>query len=146
VTGALNSTKHNVEVLSELLLADSLLSQNMLETNLQAFTVAEILLNEDSTQGDFYSLRGLAYFQRAQLQHNSNKILEKSKQDLIKATELNNINIDYIAKAYMALSDIYLLNNDLQNADKSIRKSLRANKRIEGVVARLRNINKIKLQ
>ena len=146
VTGALNSTKHNVEVLSELLLADSLLSQNMLETNLQAFTVAEILLNEDSTQGDFYSLRGLAYFQRAQLQNNSNKILEKSKQDLIKATELNNINIDYIAKAYMALSDIYLLNNDLQNADKSIRKSLRANKRIEGVVARLRNINKIKLQ
>ena len=46
----------------------------------------------------------------------------------------------------MALSDIYLLNNDLQSAEEAIKKAHRANKRIEGVVERLKNINKIKLQ
>ena len=46
----------------------------------------------------------------------------------------------------MALSDIYLLSNDLQNADRAIKRALRANRRIEDVVEKLKNINKIKLQ
>ena len=146
ITGELSSTKHSLDVLKDLNIADSLLKQNKMETNLDAFTISEILINEDSTQGDYYSLRGLAYFQRAQLQNNAKEIMEKSKQDLIRATESRNINVDYIAKAYMILSDIYLFNEDLQNADRAIKKALRANKRIEGVVKKLKNINKIKLQ
>ena len=145
VTGELHSTKHNEEILQELLLADSLLTQNKMEANLEVYTLSDILINEDSTQGDFYSLRGRAYFQRAQLQNNSKEIIEKSKQDLIRATKSNNINIDYIAKAFITLSDIYLLNNDLQNADASIKKALRANRKIAGGLAKMRNINKIKL-
>tara|TARA_B110001454_G_scaffold90449_1_gene86264 strand:- start:735 stop:1193 length:459 start_codon:yes stop_codon:yes gene_type:complete len=145
VTGELHSTKHNEEILQELLLADSLLTQNKMEANLEVYTLSDILINEDSTQGDFYSLRGRAYFQRAQLQNNSKEIIEKSKQDLIRATKSNNINIDYIAKAFITLSDIYLLNNDLQNAGASIKKALRANRKIAGGLAKMRNINKIKL-
>ena len=145
VTGELSSTKHSIDVLKDLNIADSLLKQNKMETNLDAFTISEILINEDSTQGDYYSLRGLAYFQRALLQNDSKEIIEKSKQDLIRATKSNNINIDYIAKAFITLSDIYLLNNDLQNADASIKKALRANRKIAGGLAKMRNINKIKL-
>ena len=146
VTGELSSTKHSIDVLKDLNIADSLLKQNKMETNLDAFTISEILINEDSTQGDYYSLRGLAYFQRAQLHNNSKEIIEKSKQDLIRATKYNNINVDYIAKSYMILSDIYLNKNELQKADRFIKKALRANKRIEGIRDRFRNINRIKLQ
>jgi hypothetical protein len=71
VTGELHSTKHNEEVLFELILADSLLLQHTLSENLEAITTADILLNADSLQGDFYSLRGLAYFQRAKLLNGS---------------------------------------------------------------------------
>ena len=56
-----------------------------MKTNLDAFTISEILINEDSTQGDYYSLRGMAYFQRAKLLDDSKEIIEKSKQDLIRA-------------------------------------------------------------
>ena len=146
VTGELNSTKHTADILKELTLADSLLKQNNIEANLDAYTISEILINEDSTQGDFYCLRGMAYFQRAKFQNNSKEILDKSQKDLKKATSSNNINIDYIARAYMTLSDIFLLNNDLQNADRAIKRALRANKRIDGVIDKLKNINKIKLQ
>ena len=146
VTGELNSTKHTADILKELTLADSLLKQNNIEANLDAYTISEILINEDSTQGDFYCLRGRAYFQRAKFKNNSKEILDKSRKDLKKATSSNNINIDYIARAYMTLSDIFLLNHDLQNADRAIKRALRANKRIDGVIDKLKNINKIKLQ
>ena len=79
-------------------------------------------------------------------QNNSKEILDKSQKDLKKATSSTNINIDYIARAYMTLSDIFLLNHDLQNADRAIKRALRANKRIDGVIDKLKNINKIKLQ
>jgi len=146
VTGELNSTKHNEEILRELLLADSLLLQNTLSENLEVITTADILLNEDSLQGDFYSLRGMAYFQRAQLLNESTEMMVKSKKDLTRAVASLNINVDYIARAYMALSDIYLGKNELQKADQTIKKALRANKRIKGVREKLKNINRLKLQ
>ena len=146
VTGELHSTKHNEEVLRELLLADSLLLQNTLSENLEVITTADILLNEDSLQGDFYSLRGMAYFQRAKLWKESAKMMVKSEKDLTQAVASLNINVNYIARAYMTLSDIYLGKNELQKADRAIKKALRANKRIEGIRDRFRNINRIKLQ
>ena len=146
VTGELHSTKHNEDILRDLLLADSLLSQNTLSGNLEVITTADILLNEDSLQGDYYSLRGMAYFQRAKLLNNSAEMIIKSEIDLNQAIESNNININYIARAYITLSDIYLSKNELQKADRAIKKALRANKRIKGVREKLRNINRIILQ
>ena len=146
VTGELHSTKHNEEILQELLLADSLLLQNTLTENLEVITTADILLNEDSLQGDFYSLRGMAYFQRAKLLDESAEMIIKSETDLNQAVASLNININYIARAYMTLSDIYLSKNELQKADRAIKKALRANKKIEGIRDRFRNINRIKLQ
>jgi len=146
VTGELNSTKHNEEILQELLLADSLLLQNTLTENLEVITTADILLNEDSLQGDFYSLRGMAYFQRAKLLNDSAELMVKSEKDLTQAVASLNINVNYIARAYMTLSDIYLRKNELQKADRAIKKALRANKKIEGIRDRFRNINRIKLQ
>ena len=127
-------------------MADSLLLQNTLSENIEVITTADILLNEDSLQGDFYSLRGMAYFQRAQLLNESAEMIIKSETDLNQAVASLNININYIARAYMTLSDIYLGKNELQKADRAIKKALKANKRIEGIRDRFRNINRIKLQ
>jgi len=146
VTGDLQSTKHSEDILIELIIADSLLLQNTLSENLEVITTADILINEDSLQGDFYSLRGMAYFQRAKLLNESAEMMFKSEEDLTQAVASLNININYIARAYMTLSDIYLNKNELQKADRAIKKALRANKRIEGFRDRLRNINRIKLQ
>jgi len=175
VTGKLKSTIHSDEILRELQIADSLLSTNTesklnmelkiqgvtevngapideyiksvaLSENLEAITTAEILLNEDSLQGDYYSLRGMAYFQRAKLLNDSEEMMAISKRDLAIAVESKNINVNYIARAYMTLSDIYLIEDELQKADKAIKKALRANKKINGVRERLKNINRLKLQ
>ena len=146
VTGELHSTKHNEEILGELLLADSLLLQNTLSENLEVITTADILLNEDSLQGDFYSLRGMAYFQRAKLLNESAEMMVKSEKDLTQAVASLNINVNYIARAYMTLSDIYLSKNELKKADRTIKKALRANKRIKGVREKFININRLKLQ
>jgi len=88
----------------------------------------------------------MAYFQRAKLLNDSPEMIIKSETDLNQAVASLNININYIARAYMTLSDIYLSKNELQKADKAIKKALRANKRIEGIRDRFRNINRIKLQ
>ena len=146
VTGELHSTKHSEDILIELIISDSLLLQNTLSENLEVITTADILLNEDSLQGDFYSLRGMAYFQRAKLLNESAEMMVKSEEDLNQAVASLNININYIARAYMTLSDIYLGKNELQKADRAIKKALKANKRIEGIRDRFRNINRIKLQ
>ena len=146
ITGDLQSTKHSEDILIELIIADSLLLQNTLSENLEVITTADILINEDSLQGDFYSLRGMAYFQRAKLLNDSTEMIFKSEEDLTQAVASLNININYIARAYMTLSDIYLNKNELQKADRAIKKALRANKKIEGIRDRLRNINRIKLQ
>ena len=97
-------------------------------------------------QGDFYSLRGMAYFQRAKLLNESAEMIVKSEKDLTQAVASVNINVNYIARAYMTLSDIYLGKNELQEADRAIKKALRANKRIKGVREKLKNINRLKLQ
>ena len=146
VTGDLHSTKHSEDILIELIISDSLLLQNTLSENLEVITTADILLNEDSLQGDFYSLRGMAYFQRAKLLNEAAEMMVKSEKDLNQAVASLNININYIARAYMTLSDIYLGKNELQKADRAIKKALKANKRIEGIRDRFRNINRIKLQ
>ena len=146
VTGELHSTKHSEDILIELIISDSLLLQNTLSENLEVITTADILLNEDSLQGDFYSLRGIAYFQRAKLLNESAEMIVKSEKDLTQAVASVNINVNYIARAYMTLSDIYLGKNELQKADRAIKKALRANKRIKGVREKLKNINRLKLQ
>ena len=146
ITGELHSTKHSEDILIELIISDSLLLQNTLSENLEVITTADILLNEDSLQGDFYSLRGMAYFQRAKLLNESAEMMVKSEKDLIQAVASLNINVNYIARAYMTLSDIYLSKNELKKADSTIKKALRANKRIKGVREKFININRLKLQ
>ena len=146
VTGHIKSFKHNNNVLSELSLADSMLTINTLDGNLEAFTIAEMLINEDSTKGDYYALRGLSYFQRSKLKNNSNKLQVNAVNDFEIATDSKNINIDYLTQSYIALSDINLLNKNLKQADRMIKKALRANKYFPGIRNKLKNINKLKLQ
>lgn len=145
VTGGLQSTIHSTAILKNLALIDSLLKNNTLSDNLEAFTIADLLINEDATQGDFYSLRGRSFLQRSILQNNNNEFIEQASIDLNKAIISNNINIDFIANAYLALSDIHLLNNNLTDAEFAIKRALRANRKIMGGLNRMRNINKIKL-
>ena len=84
--------------------------------------------------------------ERAKLLNDSAEMMAISKRDLAIAVESKNINVNYIARAYMTLSDIYLIEDELQKADKAIKKALRANKKINGVRERLKNINRLKLQ
>ena len=146
VTAHLKSFNHNNDVLSELLLADSMLTINTLDGNLEAFTIAEMLINEDSTKGDYYALRGISYLQRSKLKNNSKKLQGNAFDDFEIAIDSKNININYLAQSYIALSDINLFNNNLKQADNMIKKALRANKHFPGVRNKLRNINKLKLQ
>jgi hypothetical protein len=88
----------------------------------------------------------MAYFQRAKLLNESAEMMVKSEKDLTQAVASVNINVNYIARAYMTLSDIYLSKNELQKADRAIKKALKANKRIKGVREKLKNIIKLKLQ
>jgi len=146
VTGHIKSFKHNNDILSELSLADSMLKINTLDGNLEALTIAEMLINEDSTKGDYYALRGISYFQRSKLKNNSNKLQGNAVNDFEIATDSKNINIDYLTESYIALSDINLLNKNLKQADWMIKKALRANKHFPGIRNKLKNINKLKLQ
>jgi hypothetical protein len=78
--------------------------------------------------------------------NDSAELMVKSEKDLTQAVASLNINVNYIGRAYMTLSDIYLSKNELQKADQAIRKALRANKRIKGVREKFKNINRLKLQ
>jgi len=146
ITGELKPTKHGEDVKSELSLADSLLIMNNLSDNLETITITDILINEDSTQGDFYSLKGIAFLQRAQIKDGDTYLFNESKQYLNKAIKSKNINIDYISRAYMAFSDIYLFEKNIKSAEVSIKKALRANKKNKKIREKLKNINRIKLQ
>ena len=146
ITGDLESAKHNSEIVMELNLADSLLNINQSEENLDVITTAEMLFTEDSTKGDFIALRGLAYFQRGKLTNKSKKLVEQAKNDLLIAIKSKNINVKFLVKSLITLSDIYLFENDLKNADRMIKNALRANKYFPGIRERLKNINKMKLQ
>ena len=146
ITGELKPTKHGEDVKNELSLADSLLKMNNLSDNLETITITDILINEDSTQGDFYSLKGIAFLQRAQIKDGDTYLFNESKQYLNKAIKSKNINIDYISRAYMAFSDIYLFEKNIKSAEVSIKKALRANKKNKKIREKLKNINRIKLQ
>ena len=139
------STQHEEHILFELQQADSLLLLNTLEHNSELITNIEILMVLDSTQGDYYSILGQAYYQRSKFNNKSESFINKSSYLLNIAINKKNINIDYLALAYMNLCDIYLNKNDLSTADENIIKALQV-KRLPPIKDRFKKITLMKLQ
>ena len=141
----LQSTIHEKDILIELQLADSLLLLNKIEHNNELITNIEMLIAIDSTQGDFYSILGQGLYQRWTFDNKSNQLLQHANNYLQNAVKKKNINIEYLALAYMTLSDIFLVWDDLLSADKYIKNALKI-KRLERIKERFKKITLIKLQ
>ena len=141
----LNSTKHEKDILLELNKADSLLALNTPEHNNEVITTIEMLIAIDNTQGDYYSILGQAFYQRWRFKQESKDFLNKSSENMNIAIKMKNINIDYLALAYMTKSDIWLKKNDLSKASENIKKALQV-KRLSPITDRFKLITLMKLQ
>ena len=72
------STNHENDVLNDLFIADSLLALDKPAFNNIVITNIAILMALDSTQGDYYSLLGQAFFQRWRFNPKSEEFIFKS--------------------------------------------------------------------
>ena len=141
----LNSTKHEKDILLELNKADSLLALNTPEHNNEVITTIEILIAIDNTQGDYYSILGQAFYQRWRFKQESKEFLNRSSENLNIAIKMKNINIDYLAFAYMTNSDIWLSEDNLSKASENITKAVQV-KRLRPIKERFKKITLMKLQ
>jgi len=141
----LNSTKHEENILLELNKADSLLALNTPEHNSEVITNIEMLMAIDNTQGDYYSILGQAFYQRWRFKQESKEFLNRSSENLNIAIKMKNINIDYLAFAYMTNSDIWLSEDNLSEASENIIKALQV-KRLPPIKDRFKKITLMKLQ
>ena len=141
----LNSTKHEKDILLELNKADSLLALNTPEHNSEVITNIEMLMAIDNTQGDYYSILGQAFYQRWRFKQESKEFLNRSSENLNIAIKMKNINIDYLAFAYMTNSDIWLSEDNLSKASDNIKKALQV-KRLRPIKERFKKITLMKLQ
>jgi hypothetical protein len=141
----LNSTKHEKDILLELNKADSLLALNTPEHNSEVITNIEMLMAIDNTQGDYYSILGQAFYQRWRFKQESKEFLNRSSENLNIAIKMKNINIDYLAFAYMTNSDIWLSEDNLSKASENIKKALQV-KRLRPIKERFKKITLMKLQ
>ena len=141
----LSSTKHEKDILLELNNADSLLALNAHEHNNEVITNIEMLIAIDNTQGDYYSLLGQAFYQRWKFNRESEELSIRALKNLNVAIETKNINIDYLALAYMTISDIWLNWDDLFKANENIKKALQV-KRLPPIKDRFKKITLMKLQ
>ena len=141
----LNSTKHEKDILLELNKADSLLALNKPEHNSEVITNIEMLMAIDNTQGDYYSILGQAFYQRWRFKQESKELLNRSSENLNIAIKMKNINIDYLALAYMTNSDIWLSEDNLSKASENIKKALQV-KRLRPIKERFKKITLMKLQ
>ena len=139
------STKHEKDIFNELNRADSLLALNAPEHNNEVITNIEMLMAIDNTQGDYYSLLGQAFYQRWRFNPESEEFMLEAMKNIDIAIEKKNINIDYLALAYMTNSDIWLKKNDLSKASENIRKALQV-KRLSPITDRFKIIILMKLQ
>ena len=139
------STEHENDILYELDRADSLLALNAPEHNNDAIANIAMLMAIDNTQGDYYSLFGQAFYQRWRFNPKSEELMLEAIKNIDIAIEKKNINIDYLALAYMTKSDICLKKNDLSKASENIKKALQV-KRLSPITDRFKLITLMKLQ
>ena len=84
---------YSENILEKLRLVKNYINANDMDNNLEAFTIVEELIIDNSQKADYYSYLGQIYFQWYQLtQGTSKKLFLESKQQFIKAMELDNMN------------------------------------------------------
>ena len=117
----------------------SLLFLNTPEYNNEVIATLEMLMAIDDQQGDYYSLMGQAFYQRWRFKQESEEFINKSSENLNIAIKMKNINIDYLAFAYMTNSDIWLSEDNLSKASENIKKALQV-KRLRPIKERFKKI------
>ena len=141
----LNSTKHEKDILHELNKADSLLALNKPEHNNEVITNIEMLMVIDNKQGDYYSILGQAYYQRWKFNPESEEFILEAMKNTDIAIQKKNINVEYLALAYMTISDIWLSKENISLASEYINKSIQV-KRLPPIKDRFKKITLMKLQ
>ena len=135
--------EHPKEVLETIRLIDNNISRRDEGNTLEAFTLAEMLIIDDSTQADFYAYRGRIYFQFYELnKEKSGHLLLQSKEDFIRAIDLANMNRDPAVIIYLHLASIYLIEDNIDDAYTMIKKAMRIDKKYPDVKDKLKEINK----
>ena len=104
-----------------------------------------MLMTIDKMQGDYYSVLGQAFYQRWKFNHGSEEFIKRALENLNIAIDTKNINIDYLALAYMTISDIWLNWDDLFKANENIKKALQV-KRLPPIKDRFKKITLMKLK
>ena len=90
---------------------------------------------------------GQIYFQRYQLiKGTSKKLFLGSKEQFIKAIELDNMNREPAVITYYLLASIYLIEGSLNEGYNMIRKAMQIDKLYPGVKDKLKEINRQRLQ
>jgi len=118
---------------------------NTPEYNNEVIATLEMLMAIDNQQGDYYSLMGQAFYQRWIFKQKSEEFINKSSENLNIAIKMKNINIEYLALAYMTISDIWLSKDDFPRASENIRKALQV-KRLPPIINRFKKNTLMKLQ
>jgi len=135
--------EHPKEVLETIRLIDNNISRRDEGNTLEAFTLAEMLIIDDSTQADFYAYRGRIYFQFYELnKEKSGHLLLQSKEDFIRAIDLANMNRDPAVITCLYLASIYLIEDNIDDAYTMIKKAMRIDKKYPDVKDKLKEINK----
>jgi len=139
-----NHTENISETLRQI---KNFLYANDIENNLKAFTLIDELIIVDSTKSDYYSYMGQILFQRYQLREGtSNNILQESEKQFIKAIELDNMNREPAVITYYHLASMHLIKGNLNEGYNMIRKAMQTDKFYPGVLDKLKEINRKRLQ
>ena len=138
---------YSENILEKLRLVKNYINANDMDNNLEAFTIVEELIIDNSQKADYYSYLGQIYFQRYQLiKRIPNKLFLESKQQFIKALELDNMNREPAVITYYYLASIYLIEGSLNEGYNMIRKAMQIDKLYPGVKDKLKEINRQRLQ
>jgi len=138
---------YSENILEKLRLVKNYINANDMDNNLEAFTIVEELIIDNSQKADYYSYLGQIYFQRYQLiKRTPEKLFLESKQQFINAIELDNMNREPAVITYYYLASIYLIEGSLNEGYNMIRKAMQIDKLYPGVKDKLKEINRQRLQ
>ena len=139
--------EHPKEVLETIRLIDNNISRRDEGNTLEAFTLAEMLIIDDSTQADFYAYRGRIYFQFYEInKEKPGHLLLQSKEDFIRAIDLGNMNRKPAVITYLHLASIHLIQGNVDDAYTMIKKAMQTDKSYPDVKKILKEINKERIR
>ena len=138
---------HPEEVLETIRLIDNYISKRDEGNSLEALTLSDMLIIDDSTQADYYAYRGRVYFQFYEInKEKPGHLLLQSKEDFIRAIDLGNMNRKPAVITYLHLASIHLIQGNVVDAYTMIKKAMQTDKSYPDVKKILKEINKERIR